>query len=280
MAKQRGLGKGLGAIFAENETEDGSSSIELNINELEPNRAQPRRHFDEEKLAELADSISRHGMLQPLLVRPLPGGGYQIVAGERRWRAARMAGLKLVPALVRDLDEQQVTELALIENLQREDLNPMEESLGYADLMNKFQMTQEQVAEAVGKSRPAVANALRLQKLPASLQKYVAQGELSAGQGRAILAFPAEKQESVAKLCMQGGLTVRDLEKLSREQDKKAPREPSIRRANPFYEEAALSLHERLGRHVKVAGNGKKGTLTIEFQGEEDLKNLLQLFAE
>ena len=173
-SKQRGLGKGLDVIFAENDADDGSSSMEVNINELEPNRNQPRREFNEAELAELADSIAKHGILQPLLVRPLRDeGGYQIVAGERRWRAARMAGLQEVPVLVRELTDQQVMELALIENLQRSDLNPLEEAQGYQALMDQYSMTQEEVADSVGKSRPSIANALRLMHLPEGLHKFL-----------------------------------------------------------------------------------------------------------
>ena len=275
-AKQRGLGKGLDVIFAENDTEAGASSIELKVSDLEPNRDQPRRDFDEASLAELADSIAKHGVLQPLLVRPLFGGGYQIVAGERRWRAARMAGVQTVPALVRDLDDQQVMELALIENLQREDLNPLEEAEGFEALMNTHGMTQEEVSDCVGKSRPAIANALRLLRLPEEVRKLVEDGALSAGQGRALLAFPEDMQAPMARRAVQDGLTVRQLEKLARQAN--AQPSASLKKAYPFYEEAALSLHEQLGRRVKVTGNQKKGILQIEFHGEEDLKALLKLF--
>ena len=175
--KKGGLGKGLDAIFAENTTESGSGAVELKISELEPNREQPRREFDEKAMAELADSIAQHGLLQPLLVRPLFGGGYQIVAGERRWRAARMAGLSEVPAVVREMSDHEVMELALIENLQREDLTPLEEANGYQTLLDKYGMTQEEVAKTVGKSRPAVANALRLLHLPEAIREMVERGE-------------------------------------------------------------------------------------------------------
>ncbi|MCH4238660.1 MAG: ParB/RepB/Spo0J family partition protein [Oscillospiraceae bacterium] len=278
MSSKRGLGKGLDLIFAENDTDDGSSSIEVNINELEPNRNQPRREFNEAELAELADSIAKHGILQPLLVRPLHDeGGYQIVAGERRWRAARMAGVQQVPVLVKELTDQQVMELALIENLQRADLNPLEEAKGYQALMDNYEMTQEAVADSVGKSRPAVANALRLIRLPESVQQFVSEGKLTAGQARTILAFPPEYQETIAKRCVQEGLTVRQLEKLAR-QFTAQPNLPSIQKDIPFYEEAELSLHEQLGRRVKVTGSRQKGVLHISFNGEEDLKKLLKLF--
>ena len=275
-AKQRGLGKGLDVIFAENDTEAGASSIELKVSDIEPNRSQPRRDFDEAAMAELADSIAKHGVLQPLLVRPLFGGGYQIVAGERRWRAARMAGVQTVPALVRDLTDQQVMELALIENLQREDLNPLEEAEGFETLMQAHGMTQEEVSDCVGRSRPAVANALRLLRLPEQERALVESGALSAGQGRALLAFPEQMQVPMAKRTVQDGLTVRQLERLAKQTSGRPA--VSIKKDNPFYEEAALSLHEQLGRRVKVTGNRKKGTVQIEFSGEEDLKALLRLF--
>lgn len=188
MAKKKGgLGKGLDAIFAENESEGEHTAVMLKLSELEPNRSQPRHQFNEQALSELADSISRYGVLQPLLVRPLLSGGYQIVAGERRWRAARMAGVDEVPAVVKDLTDEQVMELALIENLQREDLNPLEEAQGFQSLMDTYGMTQDEVAKTVGKSRPAVANALRLMNLPESIQKLVSAGTISAGHARALL---------------------------------------------------------------------------------------------
>ncbi|MDD3000086.1 MAG: ParB/RepB/Spo0J family partition protein, partial [Candidatus Riflebacteria bacterium] len=220
--------------------------------------------------------ISQHGILQPLLVRPLLEGGYQIVAGERRWRAARMAGVQTVPALVRDLSDEEVMQLALIENLQREDLNPLEEAQGYQSLMDSYGYTQESVAKSVGRSRPAVANALRLLSLPQEIQKLISDGSLSAGQGRAILAFPKELQISLAKRCLKEEITVRDLEKLAKNSTPKG----SLKKKNSYYEEVALSLHEQLGRRVKVSGTRGKGFLQIEFRNEEDLKNLLRMFEE
>ena len=192
--RKGGLGKGLEAIFAENDTEDRNATVTLKLNEIEPNRSQPRKEFDEGALAELADSLSRHGMLQPLLVRPLMGGGYQIVAGERRWRAARMAGLTEVPAVIRELADHEVMELALIENLQREDLTPLEEAQGYQTLMDTYGMTQEEVAHTVGKSRPAVANALRLLNLPQEILNLVNEGKISSGHARTLLGFQDKEQ--------------------------------------------------------------------------------------
>ena len=187
MAKKLGgLGKGLNAIFIENDNEDKSGGVTLNISEIEPNRSQPRKEFDENALSELAQSISEHGLLQPLLVRPLPLGGYEIVAGERRYRACRMAGLTEIPVIIRELDETQTMELALIENLQREDLTPLEEAEGYSVLVDEHNMTQEEVARSVGKSRPAIANALRLLKLPDSVKEYLKDGKISASE---LIAF-------------------------------------------------------------------------------------------
>lgn len=189
-AKKSGLGKGLEALFAENAVEEQGKAITLRLLEIEPNRDQPRKQFDEEALSELSASIAQHGILQPLLVRPLPGGGYQLVAGERRWRAARMAGLEEVPAVIRELTDREAAELAMIENLQREDLNPMEEAKGYQTLMETYGMTQEEAARAVNKSRPAVANALRLLQLPDEVAEMVAEGRLSAAMPGRCCPFP------------------------------------------------------------------------------------------
>ncbi len=216
MKKKGGLGKGLDAIFMENTTENGNDTVVLALEEITPNREQPRKEFDEEKIAELADSIRQHGVLQPLLVRPMVTGGYQIVAGERRFRAARMAGLHEVPVVVRELEDAQVTELALIENLQREDLTPMEEAMGYQSLMEQYRLTQEQVAETVGKSRPAIANALRLLQLPEEIRELLELGKITAGHARALLSFPDEESRMQgAKLAAEQGITVRELEKMA-----------------------------------------------------------------
>lgn len=275
--KKGGLGRGLDAIFAENTQESGSGAVMLRISELEPNREQPRKDFDEKAMAELADSISQHGVLQPLLVRPIFGGGYQIVAGERRWRAARMAGLSEVPAMVREMNDGEVMELALIENLQREDLTPLEEARGYQTLLEKYELTQEEVAKTVGKSRPAVTNAMRLLGLPQEIQDMVERGELSAGHGRALLAFADEElMVAVARKAAAEGLSVRQLEKLAKKaaQESSGKETPVVSRCT-YFDEVELSLHEHLGRKVRVAGNGKKGVLKIEFYGEEDLQRLM-----
>lgn len=275
MTKKGGLGKGLDAIFAENDIEDGRAAVPLKTDELEPNRSQPRRVFDEQSLGELADSIAQHGVLQPLLVRPIPGGGYQIVAGERRWRAARMAGLAEVPAVVRELTDVQVTELALIENLQREDLNPLEEAQGYQSLMDSCDMTQDDVAKAVGKSRPAVTNALRLLGLPKDLQELVLEGTISAGHARALLSFPdGEAMRAAAKIAAEGA-SVREIEKLAQKANAK-PKSKASRPRLRYYEEAELALKEHLGRKVRVEGTKRRGVLRIEFYGADDLSELMK----
>lgn len=280
--KKGGLGRGLEALFAENAVEEGNHAVSLPIADIEPNRGQPRKQFDDAALADLAASIAQHGVIQPLLVRPLPGGGYQLVAGERRWRAARMAGLSEVPAVVREMTEREAAELALIENLQRQDLNPMEEAMGYRTLMETYGLTQEETAKAVNKSRPAVANALRLLHLPQEVAEMVAAGRLSAGHARAILAFEDEEgQCRAARAAVEGDLPVRTLEKMAKAA-KTAKKEGAARPLfpeNAFYTEVELALSEQLGRRVKVAAKGEKGSLQIEFYGEDDLRDLANRLA-
>lgn len=271
-----GLGKGLDTIFAENETEDSNSSVMLKISEIEPNRSQPRKDFDENSLSDLAQSISQHGLLQPLLVRPLPIGGYQIVAGERRYRACRMAGLTEVPVTIRELSNTETMELALIENLQREDLSPIEEALGYKALIDEHGFSQEEVATSVGKSRPAIANSLRILKLPDSVLEYVKQDKISAGHARALLMLDSEEDMlELAELIYKKDLSVRQAEKLAKkkpevEEDTQPERKPS------FYSMVELALNESLGRKIKVNKNkGKQGgVLQIEFYSDEELTEL------
>ena len=277
-AKKGGLGKGLDAIFIENATENSNSTVTLKLSEIEPNRSQPRKEFQEEALAELADSIAQHGVLQPLLVRPLATGGYQIVAGERRWRACRMAGVTEVPVVIRELSDGEVMQLALIENLQREDLTPIEEAEGYQTLIDTYHFTQEEVARTVGKSRPAVTNALRLLNLPQKVLQRVATGALSAGHARTLLAFPsAEEMETAAELVEKQGLSVRELEKLAKRASSKE-KAPGVKRAparSTFMDEVELALKAHLGRRVRVQQKGEnKGVLEIEFYSKEDLADL------
>ena len=280
-AKKGGLGKGLEVLFAENSIEEEGKTVSLPISEIEPNRAQPRKQFDDEALAELSASISQHGVLQPLLVRPVAGGSYQLVAGERRWRASRMAGLTEVPVVIREMSDKEAAELALIENLQREDLNPMEEAMGYRTLMETYGLTQEETAKSVNKSRPAVANALRLLHLPDTIAQMVAGGELSAGHARALLAFATEEEQlDAAAAAVDNSLSVRDLERMAKAS--RAPRKekeaPALFSRPPIFEEVELSLTEHMGRRVKVtplkAGDKSGGTLTIEFFDSGDLQDL------
>lgn len=278
MAKKGGLGKGLDAIFYDNAREDDAGAVELSINDLEPNRAQPRQSFDDGAMTELADSIAQHGVLQPILVRPLLSGGYQIVAGERRWRASRMAGLTTVPAVIRDLTDSEVMQLALIENLQREDLKPLEEANGYKMLMDNFEFTQEEIAKTVGKSRPAITNALRLLNLPEDMQNMLERGEMTAGHARTLLSFKNEDQmKAAARRVTMEGISVRELEKMAKCANEEKPEKadkPAKRRIR-YYDEAELALRDVLNRVVHISGTKKKAALTIEFYGEEDLKNLL-----
>ncbi|MDY4084557.1 MAG: ParB/RepB/Spo0J family partition protein [Ruminococcus bromii] len=277
MAKKLGgLGKGLGAIFLENDNEDGGGSVTLNISEIEPNRSQPRKEFDEKALSELAESISKHGLLQPLLVRPLTLGGYQIVAGERRYRACQMAGLKDIPVIIRELGDTETMELALIENLQREDLTPLEEAEGYNVLMTEHGFTQDEVAQSVGKSRPAVANALRLLKLPNSIADYLKEGKISAGHARALLSLDNEKDMlELADLIVQKDLSVRQVEKLCKAKPK-IQNEQRPEKKPSFYSMVELALAESLGRKISISkSKGKKGgVLQIEFYSDEELTEL------
>lgn len=277
MAKKLGgLGKGLNAIFIENDSENNNGSVTLKISEIEPNRAQPRKDFDEKALSELAESISKHGLLQPLLVRPLTLGGYQIVAGERRYRACRMAGITEVPVIIRELGDTETMEIALIENLQREDLTAIEEAEGYRVLMDEHGFSQEEVAQSVGKSRPAIANALRLLKLPQSILKLVSDGQISAGHARALLTLEDEDiMKELAEEIIKKDLSVRQVEKICKQKPKLQTEEKSEKKPS-FYSMVELALNESLGRKIKVSKNkGKQGgVLQIEFYSDEELTEL------
>ena len=267
--KSRGLGRGIESIFDENST-DSDKIVTLNINEIEPNRNQPRKDFDEEALNSLAESISQHGLIQPIVVRPTIGGGYTIIAGERRWRACRMAGLTEIPVVIKDTGEQNLMEMALVENLQREDLNPVEEALGYKSLIDGFGLTQEEVATKMAKSRSAVANALRLLNLKEEELEALRSGKITSGHARALLS--AENSEIRAKMFESAlnGENVRVLEKMAKEK-KTAPK----RETKPtFYSEVELSIKNELHRRATVKSTGKgKGTLTIEFFSDEELED-------
>lgn len=288
--KKSGLGRGLNEIFMQNESEDQNSTVTLKISEIEPNRKQPRQEFEPEALNELSDSIAQHGVLQPLVVRPIFGGGYEIVAGERRFRAARMAGLTEVPVVIRELTDEQTMELALIENLQREDLSDLELAMGYQSLMKEYDMTQEQIAGTVNKSRSSVANTLRLMKLPDSVKTLLTNGDISSGHARAILGLPSDEiMEMVAREVIANNLSVRETEKrvqtINEEgedfTEKKVVVKEKVDRRPQYYREVELSLTESFGRKVSVNQKNKSsGTLVLEFYGEDDLKELLKRFKD
>ena len=278
MASQKGLGKGLGALLGDFSEEplEKSAYQQLPIYKVEPNPDQPRQDFDEEELQALADSIAVHGIIQPLTVREMPNGYYQIIAGERRWRAARMANLSDVPAVIIEADDKKAMELALIENLQRQDLNPLEEALGYQTLMNEYGLTQEEAAGRVGKSRPAVANALRLLGLCPEVQERVRKGELSAGPARAILQLKSEKkQQEAAQKIVALGLSVRQAELLCKNMSKEPVPQKKEVFAVDYVAECEKSLSKHLGRGVKIVNGKRKGRFELEFYGQEDLQNLL-----
>lgn len=276
MAKKiGGLGKGLSAIFSENDTEDKNEIVTLKISQIEPNRTQPRRSFDEEALQELAGSIADHGVLQPILVRPQIYGGYQIVAGERRYRASRMAGLTEIPAIVRELSDSETMQLALIENLQRQDLSPMEEAQGYRTLMDTYGFSQEEVARTVGKSRSAVANTLRLLGLPEEIKPLLEDGKLSAGHARALLGLNDPKEiEAAAKKIVDESLSVRQAESLVKKlnSDAKKPEKEKPQKLSR-YAEVELALNQVLGTKVKIKDNKNDtgGELIIEFYDAPEL---------
>ena len=277
--RTKGLGRGLGALLGEAAEPEGQAGgpVLLPISQVQPGPNQARRHFDQESLEELAESIRQHGILQPITVRALPSGYYQIIAGERRWRASRLAGLLQIPVSVIEADDRKVMELGLIENLQREDLNPMEEAAGFRALMEGFALTQEEAAARVGKSRPAVANAMRLLALPQEIQWLIEQGTLSAGHGRALLPLPSDLQLSLSEKLVRLGLSVRETE----QQVKallKAEEEAAPRRQNPlqlYIEAAERDLGDRLGRKVRIAHGKRRGKIELEYYGQDDLNALL-----
>lgn len=280
--KKSGLGRGVGAIFTDNSVDEysvSSGSVKVKLIDIEPNRDQPRKVFDEKALSELADSIAQHGVLQPLLVRPMMDGGYQLVAGERRWRASRMAGLTEVPVVIKELTDSQVAEIALVENLQRENLNPLEEARGYKELSERYGYTQEEVATIVGKSRSAIANALRLLGLADGVLELINTGELSAGHAKAILySEDKDYQLELAKLVVKEGLSVRETERLARKSVGTPSTGKRAKKRNPYYDEIELALSEVLSRKVKVTKSSKKGSIEIEFFDDDDLKKLIKIF--
>ncbi len=275
--KKGGLGRGLDALFNENAADEGGI-ITVNLNDIEPNREQPRKDFDEDALSELADSIAEHGLIQPIVVKPETNGRYSIVAGERRWRACRIAGLYEVPVIIKDAEKQELMEIALIENLQREDLNAVEEALGYRSLIDSFSLTQEEVAKRMGKSRVAVTNALRLLKLFDDELDALRKGLISAGHARALLSVEdKEIRERMLELAI-GGASVRDLEKMAKTTRTKPMKKTD---KNNYYSEVELSLKNELRRKVKIVSTGNgKGTLTVEFFNEEELTDFANRLSE
>ena len=279
--KPSGLGRGLGALLGDDVMKtESSGSLSLPISQVETCSSQPRKRFDDESLQELADSISQHGIIQPLTVRKLSSGYYQIIAGERRWRAARLAGLQEVPVIVIEADDRKAAELAMIENLQREDLNPMEEAAGFQSLIESYHMTQEEAAQRVGKSRSAVTNALRLLGLTPSVRKLVEEGKLSAGHARALVPLSPSLQESAANAIVSGGLSVRQTEalvkRLSAEKIEAQIKDPD---EVDYLAEAQNELKARLCRGVKIVPGRKKGRIELEYYGVDDLNDLLDALA-
>lgn len=275
--KKGGLGRGMDSLFTEN-TVETKQAVELRLSQIVPNRDQPRKVFDDTALRELSESIKMHGLIQPLLVRPLSDGSYQIVAGERRWRASRLAGLEKVPVVIKEMADSEVCELALIENLQREDLNPIEEAEGYKTLMDTYFLTQEQVAERVGKSRSAVANALRLIGLNSAEKEALQNGEITAGHARALLSIPDKELRRQAFELAKTGASVREIERISKQQAVGITmKKPRIK--NKTYVETEAALAEQIGRKVKISGNGKSGILQIEFFSDDDLFDLAKKIA-
>ena len=279
--KPSGLGRGLGALLGDDVMKtESSGSLSLPISQVETCSSQPRKRFDDESLQELADSISQHGIIQPLTVRKLSSGYYQIIAGERRWRAARLAGLQEVPVIVIEADDRKAAELAMIENLQRADLNPMEEAAGFQSLIESYHMTQEEAAQRVGKSRSAVTNALRLLGLTPSVRKLVEEGKLSAGHARALVPLSPSLQESAANAFVSGGLSVRQTEalvkRLSAEKKEAQAKDPD---EVDYLAEAQNELKARLCRGVKIVPGRKKGRIELEYYGVDDLNDLLDALA-
>lgn len=285
--KPSGLGRGLGALLGDDVLKaESTGSLYLPISQVESCSSQPRKHFDEASLAELADSIREHGIIQPLTVRKLASGYYQIIAGERRWRAARLAGLQEVPVIVMEADDRKAAELAMIENLQREDLNPIEEANGYKVLMSEYGLTQEEVAQRVGKSRPAVANALRLLTLPDPVHLLLEEGKLSAGHARAILAVPSgELQKKLAQKVIAEELSVRQTEALAKRlaaepREAAEPKSAAGPDLSIYLREAEKTLATRFGRKVHIINGRKKGKIELEYYNPEDLNTLLELLEQ
>lgn len=275
--KPTGLGRGLGALLGEDVLKAGTSgSLSVPISQVESCSSQPRKQFDEAALSDLANSIREHGIIQPLTVRRLQSGYYQIIAGERRWRAARIAGLDEVPVVVMEADDRKAAELAMIENLQREDLNPMEEAAGFQALVENYHMTQEEAAQRVGKSRSAVTNAMRLLSLSPNVRKLVEEGKLSAGHARALLTLSPSMQENAAKSVVENALSVRQTEALVKRLTMAKKQKKKSSDQIDYVAEAQKELALQLGRGIKIVNGRKKGRIELEYYGVDDLNNLLE----
>ncbi len=274
---KKGLGKGLGALISNEATEDETGIIELRINEIEPNAGQPRKYFDDEKLVQLSDSIKQHGIIQPIIVKK-DNNRYIIIAGERRWRAAKLAGLSKVPVLIKEFTNRQVMEVALIENLQREDLNPIEEADAFLHLMNEYDMTQEQIAETIGRSRPAIANSLRLLGLSEDVKKYIVSGDLTSGHARTLVIIQdPEIQLKAAEYIIENKLSVRETENYIKKLFQNKSEKKKVVE-NPDFKFVEDRLKNILGTKVKLQANNNKGKITIEYYSNDELERLLEFF--
>ncbi len=274
---KKGLGKGLGALISNEATEDESGIIELRINEIEPNAGQPRKYFDDEKLVQLSESIKQHGIIQPIIVKK-DNNRYIIIAGERRWRAAKLAGLSKVPVLIKEFTNKQVMEVALIENLQREDLNPIEEADAFLHLMNEYDMTQEQIAETIGRSRPAIANSLRLLGLSEEVKKYIVSGDLTSGHARTLVILQdTEVQLKAAEYIIANKLSVRETENYIKKLFQNKSEKKKVVE-NPDFKFVEDRLKNILGTKVKLQANNNKGKITIEYFSNDELERLLEFF--
>jgi len=279
---KRGLGKGLGALLPMVESEDENVIREIKISEIEPNKNQPRKKFDEEKLEKLAESIKTHGVIQPIIVKKQPSGFYQIIAGERRWRAARLAGFKSIPAVIKDYSQRDIMEIALIENLQREDLNPIEESEAYRNLLEEYGLTQEEISSRVGKSRSAIANSLRLLNLPGEIKQMLIDDKLTSGHARALLTIEnPELQKEIANKIVNEQLSVRETEKIVKRygKNKNKERQKEENHLIHYYTDLENNLSKRLGTKVKIHAGKKKGKIEIEYYSNDDLERLLNIFS-
>ena len=278
-AKKGGLGRGLEALFNDNAS-DQDGAVTVKLNEIEPNRDQPRKDFDEKALSELADSIAEQGLIQPIVVKPTSNGRYSIIAGERRWRACRMAGLSEVPVIIKDADAQSLMEIALVENLQREDLNPVEEAMGYRALIDRFGLTQEEVAKKMGRSRSAVTNALRLLSLTDTELDALKSGVITAGHARALLSCEDGELRSRMLIAAADGASVRELERMAGAKGAKAPKKKENKAKTTFYSEVELSLKEAMRRKINIKPNGNgRGTLTVEFFSDDELAEFAKKLA-